>query len=81
MSETMMMPFADKVQDWHIAISLQVSLDKENFISKPQFSKLYPQGESVSKKKETIFISRPNISMQFDTSQSKKPKGEYYLHL
>ena len=52
-----------------------------NFISKPQFSKLYPQGESVSKKKETIFISRPNISMQFDTSQSKKPKGEYYLHL
>lgn len=41
MSETTMMPFADQVQDWHISISLQVSLAKENFISKPQINEAH----------------------------------------
>ena len=37
----MMMPFADQVQDWHISISFQVSLAKENFISKPQINEAH----------------------------------------
>ena len=41
MRETMMMPFADQVQDWHISISFQVSLAKENFISKPQINEAH----------------------------------------